>query len=713
MPIVNRAVATYVNNGATSTTTDASNDGDYSNTSAGATPWARTYDLVATMPSTVFCVMYHDATGNYREDLAGSSVWYGIAQDYTIDVSNDRSTWTNKVTVTGNFYTRPAHIVDMTGFRYIRWTVTASRGSFVTSNVDIHDASGSGTNYDALLFLGDSWTMEGQLTYNNLAGGQWQLGEQGKQVHDKDGTHWPVWIDGGSGGMDYKWLYSNRVAMFGGYPGKYVILCMGTNDINVGGAITSTQITNPGGTLGTAGTAGIRENLRAVISYAQSIGKTVILSRVPSNKANANNDNNALLVNQQVIDPITNSASGDYIAGVIAGPDLWQIFHDHPEILRSDGLHPTYNSTDVYTGVTQSSPAGTWLDAESGLHLFGYEVVIRWYRDALISNLYTTTSTTVTLSGAGTAQSATGSGSGLTNTPPTFTASGTGTAGAPTGSGTGLQHLATTSGAGTADPATGSGAGLTHLSTVTGSGTADAPTGSGTGIQHLATVGGAASADPAGGAGTGVAHLSTLSGSATAGAATGSGPGVNTTGNTTLSGGGVAQSATGSGSGVGHLQVVSGAGTADAPAGTGTGVGHLSTVSGTGTAGSPGGSGAGLVTTTPTVTLSGAAVAAAPSGTGAGVHVSTPTVTLTGAGVAQAPGGSGYGVITTGTRSVSGAGTAQAAHGAGLGVVTRQGAGIGTTAAVAPTIAGVVAVRVTIAGEATIAPTIDGTPRLT
>jgi hypothetical protein len=250
---------------------------------------------------------------------------------------------------------------------------------------------------------------------------------------------------------------------------------------------------------------------------------------------------------------------------------------------------------------------GVQIDNTSGSTLSNQAATVRYANSTTISSDAATNTTPksflnapaaltiyippVTVSGSGTAQSATGSGTGITHR---WALSGTGTAQSATGSGTGITHRNTLSGSATAQGATGTGTGVTHRNTLSGSATAQGATGTGTGIGHRWALSGNGSAQAATGTGTGITHRNTLSGSATAQDATGTGTGI--THRNTLSGSASAQGATGTGTGVQFIAIrtLSGSGSAQAATGTGTGITHRNTLSGSASAQAATGTGTGI-----------------------------------------------------------------------------------------------------------------------
>src|SRR6185312_6884109 len=91
---------------------------------------------------------------------------YGLPQNYTIDVNPaptgstaPTTGWVTLTTVTGNTYHSRQHLINMTGYNWVRINVTTQLGGRPMFNMDVHDAS-AGAN-DSWVILGDSITQDG------------------------------------------------------------------------------------------------------------------------------------------------------------------------------------------------------------------------------------------------------------------------------------------------------------------------------------------------------------------------------------------------------------------------------------------------------------------------------------------------------------------------------------------------------------------------
>jgi lysophospholipase L1-like esterase len=165
--------------------------------------------------------------------------------DYVIEASsNGGTTWTTLLTVTGNTYIVRGHLIDLTGYTSVRMRLTSAprhpAGVYGT-DFAVHDAR-SGHD-DWWLFLGDSITTN---VFNVYDGGRTGSGglKYGWNIHARQASRWPVAHEGGiSQGRIADLLWTGWQGTDGrpllakwleDFPGKYVSLGIGTNDVNGG-----------------------------------------------------------------------------------------------------------------------------------------------------------------------------------------------------------------------------------------------------------------------------------------------------------------------------------------------------------------------------------------------------------------------------------------------------------------------------------------------
>src|SRR5207237_3447003 len=129
------------------------------------------------------------------------------------------SGWVTLTTVAGNHYHSRQHVVNLTGYNWVRINVTAVDGSVgntdVVLNLDLHDASGG--IEDDWIFYGDSIT-QGAMNQETLNG----VREFGQSINMLLPTHSPLAEGGGIGGLLAQDGASHIATMLPLFPGKYV-----------------------------------------------------------------------------------------------------------------------------------------------------------------------------------------------------------------------------------------------------------------------------------------------------------------------------------------------------------------------------------------------------------------------------------------------------------------------------------------------------------
>jgi len=225
------------------------NDGDYSTAWRGSIPSWLAYDLSgvpAAQRRRVVVGWFNDPmTTPYDHVLIGDNA-YNNLRDYTIDAnaapgggSPPASGWVTLATVAGNHYHSRQHLIDLTGYNWVRINVTASDGSSGNSdaaiNFDVHDAS-QGVGDDWMLY-GDSITQDG-LHHEPVNG----TGNFGQLITAAKPGFTPLFEDGGIGGLLSSDGAQNIGTWLSTFPGRYVALNYGTNDAN--SCVSATTFSN-------------------------------------------------------------------------------------------------------------------------------------------------------------------------------------------------------------------------------------------------------------------------------------------------------------------------------------------------------------------------------------------------------------------------------------------------------------------------------------
>lgn len=279
--------------------------------------------------------------GNQYVDPAGDVV-ASLFSDYTLEANAGAGGgvapgggWVTLVQVTGNTYHTRQHIIDLTGYNWLRMSCTATLGTNPNDDlevqIDIHDAHLGLA--DRWLFAGDSITAE-QALHGQLGGGDWGPAVPGalSQVLNNSytyGQYYPAIIDGGFGGMT---AAAASVQPFlgeelNGFTGGFVVVAYGTNDCNQGFAYS------PGDTNVTTYYA----HLLTIIDAALALNNVVIVPKIPYGTANGGN----LGINAGLCNDYVDAHLPTDRPTVLRGPDFWTYYQAHTELLR-DGIHPTF-----------------------------------------------------------------------------------------------------------------------------------------------------------------------------------------------------------------------------------------------------------------------------------------------------------------------------------------------------------------------------------
>lgn len=296
-------------------------------------------------------------TGDYLP--GANNVYYNLPSTYAIEansagasVSPPSAGWVTLVTVSGNSSNQREHALNLSGYNWVRMSVTGTKGSSgnyaAAFNLDIYDASAGAL--DNWLFLGDSITAEG-MTHANIAGGSWTGGDYAQLVNTANPKYYPLQIDGGMGGWTSDTGAQNISALMNNFFGHYVSLAFGTNDANQGDLLTSTQIQQ------------YYANTLTMIDALQNAGDVAIVPYVPWGCSGR------LGQNAQALNNYVNSHLATDRPSAIRGPDLWTSFSQNPSWIAPDCIHPTY-----------SAPSG---------QLSGYEQYQRIWEQWAVANIYT------------------------------------------------------------------------------------------------------------------------------------------------------------------------------------------------------------------------------------------------------------------------------------------------------------------------------------
>jgi len=326
-PVISRNAPAYDNSGASYSAKQGNDEHYFSFWTAGA-PNYLAYDLSAVpedQRKTVMAVWYntssYDGIGQYQSRNMEP-------YSYTIEVNKaaggecPADGWEVAVTVDDNTLSSRQHVVDMTGYNWIRMNVKNSdggSGSNISVNFDIHDISGGVS--DSWLFLGDSITAGGM---HNCYGTGFAT-----YVNQIDSRYFPIQENGGIGGIRSDNGKQNIDRWLSTYAGKYVSLAYGTND----------AWGNDG-----SGAKTYYDNTKYMIDAILAAGKVPVLPKIPfstnADVAGHLGDFNGMI----------DKLYEEYGDKLIQGPDFEEYFRENPDGLSSDGVHP---SSEGYDGMRQ------------------------------------------------------------------------------------------------------------------------------------------------------------------------------------------------------------------------------------------------------------------------------------------------------------------------------------------------------------------------
>lgn len=325
MPVISRNCPAFASDN--SNQAGKANDGSYNTVwrsgrqpSATAPCWIA-YDLSVKHPKRVFVTWYNTGTYPYDHAIWNGGPAYGIPGSYTLEVNKGAgggsppiAGWVNVLSVTGNTYHSRSHLIDMTGSNWLRMSVTATDGTAFnydpTINLDVHDARHG--IVDSWLFLGDSITAGGMTQENT---------NFSTIVHNANPSFFPSQENGGEGGF-HTWDALSFIEIWlANFPGHFVTLCYGTNDVN----------TSPGD-IRVVNTA--IANLKYLADKVIAAGKVPIIPHIPWART-AGIESNGPILNARIDQLVASDPR------IVAGPDLFAYYQENQDLIGQDNLHPT------------------------------------------------------------------------------------------------------------------------------------------------------------------------------------------------------------------------------------------------------------------------------------------------------------------------------------------------------------------------------------
>ncbi len=198
--------------------------------------------------------------------------------------------------------------IDFEGMSWFR--ILASTPAIYLEEVSAYDISNGGD--DTWFFMGTSITQMGMKQYavdSNFA----QL------IHARFPSYYPAMIRGGVACVTSQGV-ADALKYYAEYAGnvKYWAIEMGTNDAWVGNDYTVEQFTR---------------NMQMIIDTAKAHGITPIIARMIA----TNPVYSGWQVPQEFLDAIDKLVQDN---NLIPGPDFYNYFLAHPELISEDGVHP-------------------------------------------------------------------------------------------------------------------------------------------------------------------------------------------------------------------------------------------------------------------------------------------------------------------------------------------------------------------------------------
>jgi len=315
-PVISRECPAYSSSGMG--TASSANDKHYFSFWNSNAPDYLAYDLsgVPEEQRQKVDLVWYNATGHFDYTVVNGSS-NGVPSDYTIEVNAaeggdyPEDGWQTVITVENNTLHSRQHIVDMSGFNWIRINITGcdgKSGGYTSINMDVHDVSEEVS--DSWIFYGDSITACGMM---NCYGTGFAA-----HVNEIDSSYFPIQENGGIGGIRSSDGAENIDRWLESFPGKYVSIAYGTND----------AWGNP------SATQQYYENTSYMVESVINAGKTPIVPKIPYSTEPAVGDN--VPAYNAMIEKIY-----DEYPEVVKGPDFETFFYENPDLLSSDGVHPS------------------------------------------------------------------------------------------------------------------------------------------------------------------------------------------------------------------------------------------------------------------------------------------------------------------------------------------------------------------------------------
>lgn len=343
MQLISKGARAYANNTCSgSYPASNANDSNYDTvwmacgTPSTTSPRRLTYDLSkvsSTLRGKALVSWYNDPmTSEYNHKLTGGPGYNNVGS-YTLQVNaapggtQPTSGWVTVASVTGNTYHSRQHLIDLTGYNWLRMQVTASDGSSgnngIGINMDVQSAAGGAS--DAWMFYGDSITQDGMSHDSRVAASGASVGTFAQLVNASRLTYFPAFENGGTGGLASADGAANIGTWLPMFSGRYVSLAFGTNDALSASAGDPT-IATP-----------YHDNMAAMVKAVLAAGKVPVVPTIPWGRTAS------LKTNVPVLNNVIAQLRTEF-PQIVAGPDLYAFYNSNQSLISSDGVHPSWNA---------------------------------------------------------------------------------------------------------------------------------------------------------------------------------------------------------------------------------------------------------------------------------------------------------------------------------------------------------------------------------
>ena len=326
-PLISRNVPAFASSEEGGAARNA-NDGDYATfwRSVGTPAWLA-YDLSsvpAAQRGQVVVAWYNDPmTPDYDPVLIGKNA-YNLPTAYTLEANAaaggapPAAGWQVLVTVTDNIYHSRQHLVNLSGYNWVRINVSTVRGvpgnTDVALNLDVHDASQGAQ--DDWMFYGDYISAAG---FDHAPRG---VGAFAQIINASQPGRFPIQETGGTAYMQSGDGARLMKAYLNLFPGQFVALSFGTTDADF---FAANDPNLPADFYG---------NYVTMVQAVLAAGKTPVVPKIPWGRT-PNAQANIPRLNAKIADLYTAYPQ------IIHGPDLYAYFAGHQDQIAADGLNPT------------------------------------------------------------------------------------------------------------------------------------------------------------------------------------------------------------------------------------------------------------------------------------------------------------------------------------------------------------------------------------